>query len=481
MLKKLFGNSKLSVFLLSVLYALVFFSVYAVSPRTAAVAVICFVIILIIEPWTKFARRYLRIGRLAAVIMGLVFLFLFVALVVVFLVPVVVREASNFYSTVLDFFPSDTDTPVSIFEINANIDRISLDEGFVQRLGDDEREQLADLSSELKSYYQSIYEAEREQLPIPVEQLKLALQERGFLLIAVGDAYAELKPSYDSILEITRKHLTEKNALVLANRLMEQALIVPSKEIWRDVVEAIMPKTIDEGTRTQILDTVRRTLLELQIWFRGFSRELLEKVPAFLSSLGSILFFVILGTIYFSYYFPSFKRFSPHLYPKSCRSEALTFLKDTYRNLERFVTSIVLVSIFVGVIVAILVRMLGLPYSLLMGFWATITNMIPIVGVVFEIIPLILLAVSARSLLVFVGLLAALLIIHTAAFIVFLKLMRGHTRTNPVIMIFAIIFFGQVLGIVGAFLAVPLTIILKQFWEHFISPWFERDISGKSS
>jgi predicted PurR-regulated permease PerM len=107
--------------------------------------------------------------------------------------------------------------------------------------------------------------------------------------------------------------------------------------------------------------------------------------------------------------------------------------------------------------------------------------MIPIVGVVFEIIPLILLAVSARSLLVFIGLLAALLVIHTAAFIVFLKLMRGYTRTNPVIMIFSIIFFGQVLGIVGAFLAVPLTIILKQFWEHFISPWFERDVSGESS
>ncbi len=473
-MERLFGSRRLTVFILSVIYVGLFLILYAVSVRTAAIAVICFAIILLLEPWTKFAKRFFRINRLPAVIMGLVFLFLFVAMVVVFLVPVVVREATNFYSTVLDFFPSDRDTPISIFEINTNIDRIVMDENFIQRLSGEERERLVDLRAELKAYYQSVYGMDKEHVPIPVEQLKDALQERGFLLIAIGNAYTEVEARHDEVLEITREFLSEKNAATLTERLIEQATVVPSKEIWRDVVESIMPKTIEEGTRTQILDTVRRGLLEFQMWFRDYSRRLLEQIPTFLSSLGAILFFVVLGTVYFSYYFPSFKRFTPHLYPKSSRSEAVPFLKDTYKNLERFVTSIVLVSIFVGIVVAILIRLLGLPYSLLMGFWATITNMIPIVGVVFEIIPLILLAVSARSLVVFIGLLIALLVIHTAAFIIFLKLMRGYTRINPVIMIFAIIFFGQVLGVAGAFVAVPATIIIKQFWDHFISPWFER-------
>lgn len=167
------------------------------------------------------------------------------------------------------------------------------------------------------------------------------------------------------------------------------------------------------------------------------------------------------------------KRYSVRLYPNHSRDVAKGFLKDTYRSLQRYVNTILVISLMVGFLVGIVVRLLSLNYSILMGFWAAITNLIPIVGVALEVIPLFLLAASVQNLGILIVLALVLIAVHSIAFVFFLKLMKGYGRINPVAIIFMIIIFGQILGVVGAFIAVPIAIVFKHFWEHFISPWLD--------
>jgi predicted PurR-regulated permease PerM len=133
------------------------------------------------------------------------------------------------------------------------------------------------------------------------------------------------------------------------------------------------------------------------------------------------------------------------------------------------------IALIVGVVVGIVVRSMGLKYSLLMGLWAAFTNLIPIVGVPLEFIPLFLLAVSTQNLVLVLVLLIILVIVHAAAFILFLVFMKGYNRINPVIIILMIVVAGQLLGLFGAIVAVPFAIILKMMWIHFFSPMLEEE------
>jgi len=110
-----------------------------------------------------------------------------------------------------------------------------------------------------------------------------------------------------------------------------------------------------------------------------------------------------------------------------------------------------------------------------MGLWAAFTNLIPIVGVPLEFIPLLLLAVSTQNILLVIILLIVLTIVHAAAFILFLVFMKGYNRINPVMIILMIVVAGQLFGLFGAIIAVPFAILIKMLWIHFISPLLDED------
>jgi len=191
----------------------------------------------------------------------------------------------------------------------------------------------------------------------------------------------------------------------------------------------------------------------------------------------SFIFYLFLGTLYLVYYFPMLKNKVNMIFPSVIRSESVSFMRELYHQLKRYLFSIFLVALIVGLMMGAILSFLGSSYSVLLGFWAAFTNLIPIVGVILEFIPLLLLSTSlgvSGSLV----LLIAILIIHTVAFILFLNLMRGYIRINPVAIIFLILFFSQVFGFTGSLIAVPVGLFIRIFYEWFIKPFFEKKYSA---
>lgn len=457
----------------SCIYLLIILLITTFSPSIGAIFFITFAIVLVLEPWSKFLKRILGFSRTLSINIGLVAFFVGIIVLAVYLIPLVFKEATNFYNTALDFFPSDQKTPVTLFEINNNVDRIMANETFVSRLSETEKIELTKLNDDIKEYYREIYEqVQLNEVDIPETIKEIIPAEKDYIIVFSGTG-TKREATIEELSGIISAYLTPANSEYLGNQLLEDATRVGSKEIWREVVEYFMPKPLAEERTQQITNNVGKLLIEMQSMFRQYIPRALEKIPNLLTTVFTVMFFVIIGGVYFSYYFPAFKSYAPKLYPKKCRNTALPFLKDTYGNLERYVISIVIVGIVVGIIMGILVKLLGLPYALLMGFWAALTNLIPIVGVVLEIVPLLLVAASVKSLTAFIGLIIGLILIHSMAFIMFLKLMKGYNRINPVVVIIMLILVGQFLGIGGAFIAVPIAIVLKQIWNHFLSPWLE--------
>lgn len=136
-------------------------------------------------------------------------------------------------------------------------------------------------------------------------------------------------------------------------------------------------------------------------------------------------------------------------------------------EVQRFLGIKTLVSLATGVLVGIWVWMLGLDFPLLWGLVAYLFNYIPAIGSVIAAIPAVVLALLqfgvSHAIIVASGYLAVnvgmgnLLEPH---------LLGRRLGLSPLVVVLSLIFWGWVLGPVGMFLSVPLTVMAKIMLEN---------------
>lgn len=184
------------------------------------------------------------------------------------------------------------------------------------------------------------------------------------------------------------------------------------------------------------------------------------------------IFYSVLLTIYIVLYSSWLKKSIPNLFPKVARKNAETFLNKVYSALSGFVDVVFINAIITAIAFYIISTFYFPKISVILSFWAGITNLIPIVGVIFEYIPVFLfsLTLGVKNFII-VNILV--LSLHLGLFIVFINVMKSHLSVNPVLMIIALIISGQLFGAVGIFFAVPVLIFVVAYWDEYIRPSLE--------
>ncbi len=152
-----------------------------------------------------------------------------------------------------------------------------------------------------------------------------------------------------------------------------------------------------------------------------------------------------------------------HLPKYSDRKQAVLIARTIEHDISRYLFTVALINTALGSIVGTVMFLMGMPNPVLWGAMAGLLNFIPYLG------PMVTLTVlAAVSLLTFESLSAALL--RPAVFFA-LTTLEGQLVTplilgrrlmlNPVVIFVGLIFWGWLWGIIGALLAVPLTMIMK--------------------
>ena len=189
-------------------------------------------------------------------------------------------------------------------------------------------------------------------------------------------------------------------------------------------------------------------------------------------SVTTVVVFTLFGLGYSIFYTREIADFFVAIYPKSAREEAKSFLISVYNSMGRYIRVIFINAIIIGLSYWIVFKMFDLKYSAIISLWAFVTNFIPIVGVVLEYVPVLLFSLTLGVKGVLLIALFAILI-HAVAFIVFIQLMKGLEKLNPVYIILSILFFGKLFGMFGSFVGVPLALFFKVFWRKFLKPLLE--------
>jgi predicted PurR-regulated permease PerM len=218
------------------------------------------------------------------------------------------------------------------------------------------------------------------------------------------------------------------------------------QEATKEVEEAT--DTTDEGTEQVVVQEP------------GFLMQMAGQVPGTLGAIGLtlvLLFFLLASGDMF---YEKLIRVLPGLQEKK---RGLRIVQDIEQEVARYLFTITLINIALGVVMGTGLYFLGLPNPALWGVGAAILNYAPYVGPAVGIVVIGAVAfVTLDS--VAVALLAPLL--YFACNIIegqfAMPMLVGHRlRINVVAVFFAIAFWGWLWGVIGVLIAVPLLILIK--------------------
>ncbi|MBM7624652.1 putative PurR-regulated permease PerM [Sporohalobacter salinus] len=157
------------------------------------------------------------------------------------------------------------------------------------------------------------------------------------------------------------------------------------------------------------------------------------------------------------------------LVPKGSRKDIKQLLKKIDKVLLDYLKGQLLVSLVVGLLSILGLYLLDLNFYLIIGIFAGIMNLIPYLGAVFGTVPAVFVA-SFKSFQSILGVVAMFTIIQQLeGSLISPKIVGDKVGLHPIFIIFSLLVGGELLGIIGMLLAVPIAGVIKVIINHYIS------------
>ena len=193
-----------------------------------------------------------------------------------------------------------------------------------------------------------------------------------------------------------------------------------------------------------------------------------------LGSFGSSFFMFIL---YFLILLFSMSGYSKYIkYVSGNNRRMLLTSKHIQKSIVSYMSVKFVVSFVTGCIALIVCLIFKVKYAVFWGFLTFLLNFIPTFGsVIATILPTLMAVVQFDSWVPVIALVSILLGVQVSiGQVIEPRIMGNRLRLNTVTVIFGLVFWAYIWGIPGAFLSVPLLVILKIFLQnnesfHFIS------------
>lgn len=157
-----------------------------------------------------------------------------------------------------------------------------------------------------------------------------------------------------------------------------------------------------------------------------------------------------------------------------------TFNKEIYINIAKyfnksneifcnFLVGQLADAIVVGVLTSIAMSIMGVRYSVMLGLFIGLFNMIPYFGAIIAVVISIFITILTGGLPQAIEMAIVIIILQQVdANIINPKIVGDSVKISPLLVIFAVTIGGAYFGVMGMFLGVPIAAILKLLIEDYI-------------
>lgn len=311
-----------------------------------------------------------------------------------------------------------------------------------------------------------------------------------FIAITIGEATRPI------VLELERRRVPRPLGVLM---VLLVAAIVIGILLWiliTPLVSEIGDLTANAPTYTKRLEawiaSVSATLhtnAQLGSFIDGLARQIFSSLQGLAPSLiqvpitllsgafGVLLSVVVTVTMAVFWLSSSAKlrEFLSNLFPERAQQQLDLIFEDIGRSLGGYIRGVLIAMLLIGIFTGLGLTVLGVPYALLLGVLAGLTECIPYLG------PWLSGVVAALVALVTVDPLKALEVVILFMVVQQLEgnliqpfVMSRSVHLDPLLILVAILIGSELLGLMGAVLAVPAAAILQSVVTYALAPAIRR-------
>ena len=252
--------------------------------------------------------------------------------------------------------------------------------------------------------------------------------------------------------------------LVIPALAQQVARLIADIPVLVDAASVRASGVLDELARRGLSSTASETTL------RSLQDQTLQRAGAVVAGVAgrgisslqllATLFVSVIGALFIAVYLlvdaPRLRAALVRHAPEGYREDASALWDEAGARLSRYLASLVTVAVVRAVVSSVILWGLGVPYAVVLGTWIGATSTIPYIGTWFGGVPAIAVATLQSPLtgLLFFG----LFFLSTTAIgnVITPRLQGAAVRVHPVLVLLSVIAAGEVFGLVGMFLAVPV-------------------------
>jgi predicted PurR-regulated permease PerM len=163
-----------------------------------------------------------------------------------------------------------------------------------------------------------------------------------------------------------------------------------------------------------------------------------------------------------------FKFGTIRLLPVPYRDDALVLFSDVIEALSRYLAGLLVSLTFQGIASTIALTFLGVPYAILLGIWTTIGAIVPFIGSYIGAVPATIVAFTVSPTTGILTALTYVLINFIDGNLIAPRVQGNAIRVSPLFVFLAVIAGGQIAGIWGALMAVPILAVIRVVFDFLL-------------
>jgi predicted PurR-regulated permease PerM len=234
----------------------------------------------------------------------------------------------------------------------------------------------------------------------------------------------------------------------------------------RDALARLMQPLVDRGIIDASADEVaERMSAGITDNLAAILGWLLDALLALLSGIarfGFITFGVVLVALYLLVDTDRYQNLFVFLFPGHYRRDARELWENLAQGISHYLGGLAISMADQGILVALMLWILDVPYPLVFGLWMAVTAIIPYIGAWLAAVPAVIVAFVEHGFWTAVIVAIGYIAINTFDGKVVQPLVFGAVLKIPAIVIFlGVIIGGQVAGPLGAILAVPVAAMIR--------------------
>ncbi|HCJ57310.1 AI-2E family transporter [Lutispora sp.] len=235
------------------------------------------------------------------------------------------------------------------------------------------------------------------------------------------------------------------------------------KNLYKKFQDGYINSDLPQGLK----DIIDDNMLLVQNMILSFLQNAADSIINFFSKAFNFIIVPVL-TFYMLKDSEYFKNQLILILPKSKRNKVLQLFKDIDNVFGKYIRGQIFISSVVGVLTTIALVLIRVKYSLTLGIFASISNIIPYFGPIIGMIPTIVFAFldSPTKALYAAG--AYLLVQQIESGIITPKVIGESVGIHPIYVIMALLVGGKIFGVTGLIIAVPVAAVIKLCMRHFL-------------